>query len=74
ITEEIVRLEAHLEKFMDTTKKNGPLGKELDFLILEMNREASTISAKSKDADISHYTIYLRSEFEKMREQIQNIE
>lgn len=74
ITEEIVRLEAHLEKFRDTTRKKGPLGKELDFLILEMNREASTISAKSKDADISHFTIYLRSEFEKMREQVQNIE
>lgn len=74
ITEEIVRLQAHLEQFSETTKKTGPVGKELDFLILEMNREASTISAKSKDADISHFTINLRSEFEKMREQVQNIE
>lgn len=74
ITEEIVRLEAHLDQFAETIRKNGPVGKELDFLILEMNREASTISAKSKDADISHFTINLRSEFEKMREQVQNIE
>lgn len=74
ITEEIVRLQAHLDQFSETTRKTGPVGKELDFLILEMNREASTISAKSKDADISHFTINLRSEFEKMREQVQNIE
>lgn len=74
ITEEIVRLQAHLEQFGETARKKGSIGKELDFLILEMNREASTISAKSKDADISHFTINLRSEFEKMREQVQNIE
>jgi len=74
ITEELVRLEAHVEKFADTLKKSGPVGKELDFLIQEMNREAGTISAKSKDADISHHIIKLRSELEKMREQIQNIE
>lgn len=74
ITEEIVRLEAHFEKFRETTKRSSPSGKELDFLLLEMNREASTISAKSKNAGISHFTISLRSEFEKMREQVQNIE
>lgn len=74
ITEELVRLDAHLGKFTETLKKSGPVGKELDFLIQEMNREAGTISAKSKDADISHHIILLRSELEKMREQIQNIE
>lgn len=74
ITEEIVRLESHIDQFTNTSRKKGPIGKELDFLILEMNREASTISAKSKDADVSHFTINLRSEFEKMREQVQNIE
>ena len=74
ITEELVRLDAHFEKFIDTTGSKNPVGKELDFLIQEMNRESGTISAKSKDADISHYIISLRSELEKMREQIQNIE
>ncbi len=74
ITEELVRLDAHFEKFIETTKSKLPVGKELDFLIQEMNRESGTISAKSKDANISHHIISLRSELEKMREQIQNIE
>lgn len=74
ITEELVRLDAHIDKFIETTSSKLPVGKELDFLIQEMNRESGTISAKSKDANISHYIISLRSELEKMREQIQNIE
>ncbi len=74
ITEELVRLEAHIEKFSETLNGSGPLGKELDFLIQEMNREAGTISAKCKDAAITHQVITLRSELEKIREQIQNAE
>ncbi|NIP31918.1 MAG: YicC family protein [Candidatus Dadabacteria bacterium] len=74
ISEEIVRLDAHISKFVDTSSEKGSLGKELDFLIQEMNRECGTISAKCKDADISHLTISLRSELEKIREQVQNIE
>jgi len=74
ITEELVRLDAHIDKFIETTGSKLPVGKELDFLIQEMNRESGTIAAKSKDANISHYIISLRSELEKMREQIQNIE
>jgi len=74
ITEELVRLDAHFEKFIETTNSKLPVGKELDFLIQEMNRESGTISAKSKDANISHHIISLRSELEKIREQIQNIE
>lgn len=74
ITEELVRLDAHLLKFGKSIKKPGAIGKELDFLVQEMNREAATISAKCKDAEISHTTIELRSELEKIREQIQNIE
>ncbi len=74
IDEEIVRLEAHISKFRKTAKKKGPVGKELDFLVQEMNREAGTISAKCKDAGISHLTISIRLELEKIREQIQNIE
>lgn len=74
ITEELVRLNAHTVKFRDTIKSAGSVGRELDFLLQEMNREAGTISAKAKDAEISHNTIDLRSELEKIREQIQNIE
>ena len=74
ITEELVRLDAHISKFNKNIKKAGAIGKELDFLVQEMNREAATISAKCKDAEISHITIELRSELEKIREQIQNIE
>ena len=73
-TEEVVRLNAHIKRFKDTMGRNGSIGRELDFLIQEMNRESGTISAKSKDARISHLTIELRSELEKMREQVQNIE
>ncbi len=74
IDEEIVRLGVHLSKFRKTAKKKGIVGKELDFLLQEMNREAGTISAKCKDAEISHLTIRIRLELEKIREQIQNIE
>jgi uncharacterized protein (TIGR00255 family) len=74
ITEELVRLKAHISKFRETCGKKGSIGKELDFLLQEMNREAGTISAKSKDAEISHFIIDLRSEMEKIREQVQNIE
>ena len=74
ITEELVRLKAHIGKFRETSRKKGSIGKELDFLLQEMNREAGTISAKSKDAEISHCIIDLRSEMEKIREQVQNIE
>jgi uncharacterized protein (TIGR00255 family) len=74
ITEEMVRLKAHINKFKETFNKNGSIGRELDFLLQEMNREAGTISAKSKDAEISHLIVELRSEIEKMREQAQNIE
>lgn len=74
ITEELVRLKAHISKFRETCSKKGSIGKELDFLLQEMNREAGTISAKSKDATISHCIIDLRSEMEKIREQVQNIE
>ena len=74
IDEEIVRLETHISKFRKIVKKKGPVGKELDFMVQEMNREAGTISAKCKDAEISHLTINIRLELEKIREQVQNIE
>lgn len=74
ITEELVRLNAHIHKFRETMGKKGPVGRELDFLLQEMNREATTLSAKSKEAKISHHVVELKSELEKIREQIQNIE
>ncbi|MFI5323559.1 MAG: YicC/YloC family endoribonuclease [Thermodesulfobacteriota bacterium] len=74
ITEELVRLKAHISKFREIIGSSGSIGKELDFLLQEMNREAGTIAAKAKDAEISHFTIDLRSELEKIREQLQNIE
>lgn len=73
-TEELVRLNAHIKRFKETMNKSGTIGRELDFLIQEMNRESGTISAMAKDAKISHLTIELRSDLEKMREQIQNIQ
>jgi len=74
ITEELVRLKAHIGKFRETLRQSGSVGKELDFLLQEMNRESGTISAKAKDASVSHITIEFRSELEKIREQVQNIE
>ena len=75
ITEELVRMNSHLLQFSEfLSKSNVSVGRELDFLTQEMNREVGTISAKSKSPDISRLTIGLRSEIEKIREQSQNVE
>lgn len=74
ITEELVRLRSHIAKFEENFKKKTPVGRELDFLLQEMNREATTMSAKAKDAAISHYVVELKSEMERIKEQVQNIE
>lgn len=74
ITEEIVRLKSHLKLFREKTTGGGEVGKELDFLLQEMNREANTMSAKAQDFGISKEVISIKSELEKIREQIQNIE
>ncbi len=74
ITEEVVRLKSHMERFKEIVKKDGAIGRELDFLLQEINREANTVSAKSKDAEISHLVVELKAELEKIREQAQNIE
>lgn len=75
ITEEVVRMNSHLARFSEFISKSSvSVGKELDFLTQEMNREAGTISAKSKSTAISHLAVDLRSEIEKMREQVQNVE
>ncbi|MBN2898720.1 MAG: YicC family protein [Clostridia bacterium] len=74
ITEEIVRLESHFEQLVSIFNESKPVGRKLDFLIQEINREVNTIGSKSPDIDISNYVVDMKSEIEKIREQIQNIE
>ncbi|QQK07766.1 YicC/YloC family endoribonuclease [Miniphocaeibacter halophilus] len=74
ITEEIVRLRSHIDQFTNTMKENSSIGRKLDFIIQEMNREVNTISSKSNDKIITEKSIELKTLIEKIREQIQNIE
>lgn len=74
ITEEIVRLRSHFKQFSDILSESKSVGRKLDFLIQEINREVNTIGSKSPDIDISNYVVDMKSEIEKIREQIQNIE
>lgn len=74
ITEEIIRLESHIKQFRDILKAPGAQGKKLNFLIQEFNREFNTIGSKSGNARLSHIVVDLKSELEKIREQVQNIE
>lgn len=74
VDEEVVRLRSHVDTTKDMLKNGGSIGRNLDFIIQEMNREANTILSKSNDLDISNQGIALKTEIEKIREQIQNIE
>lgn len=74
VDEEIVRLKSHIEKMKKDLSMTGDIGRKLDFLAQEMNREANTILSKSTDVDITNIGIELKTEIEKIREQIQNIE
>ena len=74
VDEELVRLRSHIETTRDTLLKGGNIGRKLDFIAQEMNREANTILSKSNDLEISNHAIELKTEIEKVREQIQNIE
>lgn len=74
ITEEIERLEFHANNFVRTLSRNDAVGKELDFITQEMQREANTMGAKSCDTSISSIVIQIKSKIEKLREQLQNIE
>ncbi len=74
VDEEIVRLYSHIETTRDTLLEGGSIGRKLDFIAQEMNREANTILSKSTDLEISNCAIELKTEIEKVREQIQNIE
>ncbi|MBQ8409965.1 MAG: YicC family protein [Clostridia bacterium] len=74
IDEEIVRLKSHFCAFYDYVKKDEPVGRSLDFLIQEMNREINTIGSKCGNSKIAHLVVECKTEMEKIREQIQNIE
>lgn len=74
ITEEITRFRSHLQEFEALLKSNEPVGRKLDFIIQELNREANTMGSKCNDFEISKRVIELKSEIEKLREQVQNIE
>ncbi len=74
VDEETVRLHSHIESMKKTLHMEGTIGRKLDFIAQEMNREANTILSKANDLDISNTAIDLKTEIEKVREQIQNIE
>lgn len=74
VTEELARLRSHLEQLRQMLDKGGPVGRPLDFLIQELNREVNTIGSKADDLDVSQAVIAAKSVIEKMREQIQNLE
>ena len=72
--EETVRLKSHISHMRDTLEETEGIGRKLDFIAQEMNREANTILSKANDLEVSNYAIRLKTEIEKIREQIQNIE
>ncbi len=74
IDEELVRLFSHIRQFRATVEEENPVGRKLDFIVQEMNREINTIGSKANDAQIAGTVIQCKSELEKMREQVQNIE
>jgi uncharacterized protein (TIGR00255 family) len=74
VTEELARLRAHLEQFTQILDKGGSVGRQLDFLIQELNREVNTIAAKADDLELGQSAIAAKGILEKMREQVQNLE
>jgi len=74
ITEELTRMESHINQFRQTLNRDKELGKKLTFILQEMHREANTMNSKTTDVEISHLIIQVKEEIEKIREQTQNIE
>jgi uncharacterized protein (TIGR00255 family) len=77
VTEELVRLRSHVDQFRAILAEAGrdhPVGRRLDFLLQEMGREANTTGSKANDADLAHFVVELKTELERLREQVQNIE
>jgi len=74
INEEITRLKSHIGQFIQTLNDHEPIGRKLDFLVQEMNREANTIGSKANDSNIAKKVVEIKSLLEKLKEQVQNIE
>lgn len=74
ITEELVRFDSHLQQFDDILKLEEPVGRKLDFLMQEFNREINTIGSKANDSEIAALVVQVKAELERIREQVQNIE
>lgn len=74
INEELVRLNSHIKQFKQTLDMDQPVGRKLDFIVQEMNREINTIGSKANDIEIAKHVVEIKSEIEKIREQVQNIE
>lgn len=74
VDEEIIRLKSHIDQIRKTLQDSEPIGRKLDFIIQEMNREANTIASKSSDMNMTNNVINIKNLIEKIREQVQNIE
>lgn len=74
VDEELVRLKSHIEAFGELLDSDSPIGKRLDFLVQEMNREVNTTGSKCSDLEITRNVVELKATIEKLREQLQNIE
>ena len=74
VTEETVRLHSHISQFRDMISSGGAIGRKLDFLVQELNREVNTIGSKANDLEITSIVVDIKAEIEKIREQIQNVE
>ncbi|NLC77542.1 MAG: YicC family protein [Clostridia bacterium] len=74
ITEELVRMKSHLKQLATTLESSEPMGRKLDFLVQELHREINTIGSKAGDLEISRQVVEVKSELEKIREQVQNLE
>ena len=74
ITEELARLKSHVEQFREAIESDEEVGKRLDFLLQELNREANTVLSKSTEISIKEAALAIKAEVEKLREQVQNVE
>ncbi len=74
VTEETVRLQSHVGQFRETLGERGPVGRKLEFLLQELGREVNTIGSKVSDVQITHRVIEMKTELEKLREQVMNVE
>ena len=74
ISEEVTRFNSHLSQFHELLQSDEPVGRQLDFLVQELNREANTMGSKSNDSTLTRHVVALKAELEKIREQVQNIE